>query len=439
MITVVFMLFGALAQISVLTPPALKSALQALNPGQSEIRSSLSNLGNPPYGSSILGLVHLPQDPLACQAMLVTSGIALLLRGECEFGQKVRNAEAAGAIAVLIIDNKDELVETVIMGDRNNDISIPSFLIAKRDGELLKSFVEIGEVVLKLHFEVRKSEYVVMELWYSANEWKTRRFLREFERFGKRFTKTLLNLHPRIALWNCYECQEANFTLDKPDCLSGGRYCAPDPDGTGPLSGRNVLMEDLRQLCAFQSIAHEDSDRKWFAYMKAVGELCATDLTEKCALEAMKQAQLDEEKVLKCVLESFHPGDPALADNYMLEKELNRWKTLSPGFFPALLINTVPYRGDWEGLAVAKALCASFSINPAICQNLNEEDKPAKEESKDAVWVVIGVSAALVCIALIGYRAYLRRRMKKEVEKEVKEALRTYRSSEAEMSSRTSP
>lgn len=439
MITVVFMLFAALAQISVLTPASLKSALQALNPGQSEIRSSLSNFGNPPYGSSILGPVHLPTDPLACQTMLATSGIALLLRGDCEFGQKVRNAELAGALAVLIIDNKDELVETVLMGAHSPDISIPSFLIAKQDGELLKSYVEIGEVVLKLHFEVRKSEYVGMELWYSANEGKTRGFLREFEQFGRKFTKTLLNFHPRIALWNCFECQEANFTLDKPDCLSGGRYCAPDPDGTGPLSGRNVLMEDLRQLCVFQSIAHEDSDRKWFAYMKTVGELCESDLTEKCALEAMKRAELDEEKVLKCVFESFSPGDPALSDNYMLEKELNRWKTQSPGFFPALLINTVPYRGAWEGLAVAKVICASFSINPAICLHLNEEDITEEEERKDAVWVVIGVSAVLVCIALIGYRAYMRRRMKKEVEKEVKEALRSYRSSEAEMSRRTSP
>ena len=442
MIPGILLLFGAFAQISVLTPATLKSALQALNPGQSELRSSLSNFGNPPYGSSILGPVLLPKDPFACRTDLqlpgLEPGIALLLRGECEFAQKVRNAEKAGATAVLVIDNKEELVETVIMGDRSqgNEIAIPSFLIAKRDGELLKSYVEKGEVVLKLHFEVRRSEYVVMELWYSANEWKTRKFVEEFEQFGRKFTKNLLELHPRIALWNCYECQEANFTLDKADCVSGGRYCAPDPDGSGPLSGRHVLMEDLRQLCVFQSTVREDSYGKWFSYLKVASELCASNLTEHCAAEAMAKTAVDREKVGKCVEESFYPGDPVYADNYLLGKELNAWKTLSPGFFPALLLNSVPYRGDWEGLAVAKALCASFSIHPAVCQDLNREEAIETEKPGQAVWAVIGVSAVLMCVAMIGYRGYMRRRVRKEVEKEVKEALRTYQGSEAELSSR---
>jgi len=37
--------------------------------------------------------------------------------------------------------------------------------------------------------------------------------------------------------------------------VSGGRYCAPDPDGAGVLSGRDIVMEDLRQLC-IQTLDH---------------------------------------------------------------------------------------------------------------------------------------------------------------------------------------
>jgi len=29
-------------------------------------------------------------------------------------------------------------------------------------------------------------------------------------------------------------------------CVSGGRYCSPDPDGEGPMIGRDVILEDLR-------------------------------------------------------------------------------------------------------------------------------------------------------------------------------------------------
>ena len=30
--------------------------------------------------------------------------------------------------------------------------------------------------------------------------------------------------------------------LNDPSCLSGGRYCDIDPDGDGPLSGRDAVM-----------------------------------------------------------------------------------------------------------------------------------------------------------------------------------------------------
>lgn len=29
-------------------------------------------------------------------------------------------------------------------------------------------------------------------------------------------------------------------------CVSGGRYCGLDPDGNGPLIGRDIILEDLR-------------------------------------------------------------------------------------------------------------------------------------------------------------------------------------------------
>ena len=33
---------------------------------------------------------------------------------------------------------------------------------------------------------------------------------------------------------------------DNANCVSHGRYCAPDPDDEGPATGRNVVLEDLR-------------------------------------------------------------------------------------------------------------------------------------------------------------------------------------------------
>jgi len=30
------------------------------------------------------------------------------------------------------------------------------------------------------------------------------------------------------------------------NCISGGRYCAMDPDFNGPLTGKDVMEENLR-------------------------------------------------------------------------------------------------------------------------------------------------------------------------------------------------
>jgi len=36
------------------------------------------------------------------------------------------------------------------------------------------------------------------------------------------------------------------------DCVCGGRYCSPDPDFNGPLTGRDIVMENLNQKCIYK-------------------------------------------------------------------------------------------------------------------------------------------------------------------------------------------
>ena len=71
----------------------------------------------------------------------------LLERGECTFAAKVRNAEAVGAAAVFIIDNKLEDNENIVMSDDGvgHSISIPSFLLRRDAGQSIKAFSELSE------------------------------------------------------------------------------------------------------------------------------------------------------------------------------------------------------------------------------------------------------------------------------------------------------
>ena len=74
----------------------------------------------------------------ACQALTnsdqVGGKIAFLQRGDCDFEDKLKNAEAAGAIAAIVFNNQAELI---IMSGTRDSVRIPAQMIGQADGQLL--------------------------------------------------------------------------------------------------------------------------------------------------------------------------------------------------------------------------------------------------------------------------------------------------------------
>ena len=66
-----------------------------------------------------------------------TGKIALIRRGACTFVQKVKNAQDAGAIAVIVMNNVSG--EPVPMGGTDASITIPSVMISKGDGDIIEA------------------------------------------------------------------------------------------------------------------------------------------------------------------------------------------------------------------------------------------------------------------------------------------------------------
>lgn len=72
----------------------------------------------------------------------VTGKIALIVRGDLAFDDKIKNAKNAGAEAVIVYNNEDGQIPSYV---GENTAYIPSFRISKADGEALKTAVEDGE------------------------------------------------------------------------------------------------------------------------------------------------------------------------------------------------------------------------------------------------------------------------------------------------------
>ena len=112
--------------------------------------------------------------------------IVLLDRGNCSFVTKVRNAERAGASLVVVIDDREENISNVIMGDDGTGmgIRIPSMLIGKDSGKILKDFAVMSDskATLSAEFSIKNEhDYSMMEFWYSSNNVLALDFLKEFD------------------------------------------------------------------------------------------------------------------------------------------------------------------------------------------------------------------------------------------------------------------
>lgn len=97
------------------------------------------------------GIFELVSDGTApasdgCTALQgFTAGrIAIIDRGNCEFGTKVLNAENAGAIAAIMVNNQGDGVMTMGAGSDGRLVTIPSVLIGRSDGDTIKSGLGSG-------------------------------------------------------------------------------------------------------------------------------------------------------------------------------------------------------------------------------------------------------------------------------------------------------
>ena len=83
----------------------------------------------------------------AWQKNRLTGKIVLIARGTCEFGLKVYLAERAGARAVILY-NRDNAQLNAGPGAYGGLTSIPFAMIARPDGDMLRTAIESGQTVV---------------------------------------------------------------------------------------------------------------------------------------------------------------------------------------------------------------------------------------------------------------------------------------------------
>lgn len=122
-------------------PPGIANDYRAANATFGPQFDTIGITGNVVLANDGVGTVTNGCEPFV-NAAAIAGNIALVDRGACTFTVKVKNAQDAGAIAVIVADSTAGCVAG--MGGTDATITIPSLRITQADGAILKANLASG-------------------------------------------------------------------------------------------------------------------------------------------------------------------------------------------------------------------------------------------------------------------------------------------------------
>lgn len=443
------------AQIRVMSPQWLVENFE----DHGKIPGSTSTFGAPFFGDDVIGkLVYgestsghdhctaddytLPnQDAEAAlrgsseQGESQLINIVVVRRGKCSFTQKVKVAYEKGAHAVIVVDKEDSdlnhnnLANVIVADDGyGGEIHIPSILITKQDGAALIDAVCKTTVTVQLSWDIPQNHVVNMDLWMSSGSSESLQFLKEFSEKRKTLNE-VMHFQPHYAVFSMASSDPAVYQGLCSDTT--GKYCAEDPDSAGDITGRDVLEEDVRQLCIHEltkksqtpdlidgAHAVEYAEEFW-NYVEQLQDACPltgdhplTKFGTECSEKLMQKVGLDVDRVQQCVISTQE-------EKLRKERDNSAW---SPR---ALRINGWRYTGMMDSDLVTRAVCAGFTQKPKECEDLIAPRNPF-EVYKGYVQNGISVKmfvGGLVSLAVVLFLVLLcyRRRLKINIQHSIRE------------------
>lgn len=422
--------------------------------------------GIPPYGGSIQQNVIYPDSDIDMCSPVTNEKwkspfILFVDRGGCTFVQKVRNAQHAGAAAVVIADNacqcKHEKTCTPepntvcekrepIMADDGSgyDITIPSILLFKQDADPIKqALLKKHTVRMELSWSLPNPDgHVEWDLWTSPTDYVSSQFKNDFKDAVVAFGPTA-SMTPHMYIYDgiaakCRNDEQKSECFNL--CTNEGRYCAADPDNDLDygISGADVVTESVRRLCMWELYGKDDGiGLVWWDYIKAFQAECDTSesfMKEDCIKSAMEAAGADYDAVEQCIFN--HGGLEKPDENDALQQQLEDKEKNGIVIMPVVYVNGVAIRGQLEFATIFKAICAGFApgTQPAICDKCAKcpDEKacvlnghcPAHDGSVDNTTFVGSLAGVVLIFSVIGAVCYVRQQ--RAMEAQVKGMIKEY-------------
>ncbi|KQJ94780.1 receptor homology region, transmembrane domain- and RING domain-containing protein 2 [Brachypodium distachyon] len=124
-------------------------------------------------GKGVNGVIYTVEPRDACGPLInrpdegPVSPFALIIRGGCQFDDKVRNAQDAGFKAAIVYDNKDNGV-LVSMAGSSSGIRIYAVFVSKASGEVLKKYSGQSDAQLWIISTQDNAAWSIMAISFTA-------------------------------------------------------------------------------------------------------------------------------------------------------------------------------------------------------------------------------------------------------------------------------
>ncbi|DBA00526.1 TPA: hypothetical protein N0F65_006430 [Lagenidium giganteum] len=374
----------------------------------SDIDHKLALFGRPTYGGNLVGtLVLAPEsNPDACapfnrselavtlqrygvsnntrngedaDEVLPESFMMLVERGHCHFVEKW----ALSSMSLLI-----HIPHDCVQADDGSaaDIHIPALLIHKDDANALKDTMNSSKTIVLVSWDVpHPDNRVEYALWFSSRATPLHSFVKTFRRVAAALSSAVL-FTPYYDVFDgdSWGCQEDGSDTHPPNhcdrlCVYNDKFCTYDPERNNSigLDGRDVLEEDVRQLCISRFANDEVDDSMLFwDYLIAFNEQCslpnATNQTfdAQCSHTIQEFLGIPTDTIDECVVKSGFQ---------LLEQQVLSKRTYGILTNPEFTVNDVPLYGSiscedpvsLESCPPLRMICAGFldGTAPAACAN----------------------------------------------------------------------
>jgi len=308
---------------------------------------------------------------------------------------------------------------------RGGQITIPTVLISQEDGEILKKNLKSGSsepIQMSIVFPMKKkSHQLKIDYWFTSSDLDSYRWIANMADYLWEFGGSI-DFRPHFVTWVNSASEAQGYTSPTQDCISNGRYCAPDPDNNGPLNGSWVIRQDLHHLCIHKTWGI-DGYLNWI--LRVAGTCLELTLTPlQCTEEELSYFDWDpigQTKYDACMIASY-TGENEANDNVIMAAERDYFQNSDVPYWPVVLIDHVPFKGDLFPVEnVAAVICSKlnavdFDMCKDVQTNLQASQVIVHEDT--SLGMVVGICVAFVVIIVV-LMYYYRRVVRKELSKEM--------------------